>query len=739
MTLGQQSPGRDLKNRYLVLGGAMMVGLLALVVGTYRLQITRYEEFAAKSEANFVKEIRLRADRGMIRDSRGEILVDNRPSFDLFVTPAFCDACKDEVLPKLISIANLPPEQLEELVAKVSAARRKAPFEPYPIKVDLTRDEVDRISASRRELPGVDVVPVPHRNYRTGTVMSHVLGYMNEITQEELERLAKSGAARYHLGDFIGRRGLERFYESTLRGKEGLRREVVTARGESVPELADLIRDEATPPQPGNNLVLSIDMRLQAEAERAFPGVAGAVIVVDVRTGFIRALVSRPGFDPNVLTGRVTPAQMAALSKDPLQPMIFRATAQHYSPGSTFKPITTLAALRSGQFHEHTQTFCGGGYRLGSRVWRCHKDAGHGYQDARQALKHSCNVWFYRVADTLGLDAIAEEGRKLGLGQPTGIGVVAEVPGIMPTTEYHDRLSPGGYTKGMALNSSVGQGDDNVTPLQLTMAYAAIANGGTLYQPQLVERIERPDGEVLQRFEPKVVREAEISPQHRQAVVDALTSVVNEPGGTAYSKRLAEVTVAGKTGTAQVVRIGKVRLKTEQMDYFQRHHAWFASFAPAENPEIAVVVLNEHGGGGGTAAAPTAMVVIQKYFELKAQDAGQPWPPPERVTKARPAPSAATPVAAPAAPTLANAGPAVQEAAQAARQAAERAGEEMAKAREEGDIEEVPLEPAPEAPPPRQPPGTPAASAAPAEPVAPAPKPTPADQDHEPPAQPVLP
>ncbi|MDQ3263946.1 MAG: penicillin-binding protein 2 [Myxococcota bacterium] len=691
MTLGQNSPGRDLRNRYLVLGAVMMVGLLTLVIQAYRLQITRYAEFAAKSEANFIKEVRLRADRGMIRDARGEILVDNRPSFDLFVTPAFCDQCATEVLPRALELARIPAEELEGIAAKVAAARRKAPFVPFPIKVDLGREEVDRISAHKRQLPGVDLVPVPHRYYRTGTVMSHLLGYMNEITQEELERLAKSGTT-YHLGDYIGRRGLERYFESELRGKEGLRKEVVTARGETVPGLADLIQEEAIPPTPGNNLVLSIDMRLQAEAERAFPGVAGAVIAIDVRTGFIRAMVSRPGFDPNVLTGRVTPAQMAAVSKDPLQPMIFRPTAQHYSPGSTFKPITALAALRSGQFSPHTQTYCGGGYRLGSRVWRCHKDAGHGHQDVRDALKHSCNVYFFRVADTLGLDPIAAEAKALGLGQPTGIGVVAEVPGIMPTSEYHDRVSPGGYTKGMALNASVGQGDDNVTPLQLAMAYAAIANGGTLYQPQLVQRIERTDGTLLQEFKPQVVRNAAIAEEHRRVVVDALSAVVNEPGGTAYRLRLKDVQVAGKTGTAQVARIGQVRLKTSQMDYFLRHHAWFASFAPVQDPELVVVVLNEHGGGGGTDAAPTAFAVIQKYFELKAEDAGitvasaASSPIPESIRQAIPPirPVSAVPPEVTA--------PSVREAAQAAQEAAARAGTEMSTPKAQGPIEEIPLE-----------------------------------------------
>jgi penicillin-binding protein 2 len=625
-TLGQTTPGRDLKRRFLWLGIAFVSGLLALAVQLYRLQIVQGEEYAAKSVANFVKEVRLRADRGVIKDSRGTILVDSRPSFDAFITPAFCTDCFNQVIPRLSELLGLDPDQRKKVEDLVRAGKRNAPFQPVPVRIDLTRDEYDRLAARADILDGVELTPVPHRNYRTGAVLSHVLGYMNEITQDELERLNADGA-KYALGDYIGRRGLERYFEQKLRGKDGVRREVVNARGQTIPELnSKLGENSVTPPEAGGNVVLSIDMRLQEEAERAFPGVAGAVVAIDVKTGFIKALVSRPGFDPNLLTGRVTPAQMAAMAQDPLHPMINRVAAEHYSPGSTFKIVTALAAFKSGMFRPESTVNCPGGYRLGSRVWRCHKDSGHGPVDARQALQASCDTWFYKVADTIGLDPIAEMGKALGLGSPTGIGVVAEVPGIMPSEAYHNKYSQGGYTKGMALNSAIGQGDDNVTPLQLALVYAALANGGTLYKPQMVERIEDLDGKTIEEFKPQVVRQVDINPAHRAAIVDALVAVVNEAGGTAYSKRLKDIIVAGKTGTAQVVRIGEKRLKLQQMDFFTRDNAWFAGFAPADNPELAVVVLNEHGGHGGSDAAPTGMAVIEKYFALKKEDASAPPP-----------------------------------------------------------------------------------------------------------------
>jgi penicillin-binding protein 2 len=615
--LGQNSPGRDLKVRYLYVGGLMLLGLLVLSIRLYRLQITRGDEYAAKSVANFVKEIRIEADRGMILDANRRILVDSRPSFDVFITPAFCENCSKEVLPRLASWLGWTPEEISEVESTVTRARRSAPYRPVAVRVDVSREQADVLDAHRTELPGVEVLPTPHRNYRTGTLLSHSLGYMNEITQDELERLNAQGG-NYVPGDYIGRRGIEKAFEKWLRGIDGERKQVVDARGQPIPGLNELVGGgQITDPVAGNNVVLSIDMRLQEAIKEAFPGQTGAIVAVDTRTGFILAMHSEPGFDPNLLTGRITGQQLADIAKDPFKPMMNRNVAMHYSPGSTFKVVTTLAALREKVLSPHSQVFCGGGYRFGGRTWRCHKDAGHGYQDGTEALKHSCDVWFYRGAELMGIDAIAREAKELGFGKETGIGALLEVPGIMPDTAWWNARS--GYNKGEALNTSIGQGAVNVTPLQLAMAYAAIANGGNLYRPQLVKQIESADGRVLQAFEPEVVQKVDMPPEHRKVVVDALVSVVNEPGGTAYRRRLKDVVVAGKTGTAQVAKLGRVRVKTEQMDYFLRDHAWFAAFAPAENPEIAIVVLNEHGGHGGSDAAPTAMAVLQKYFDLKKE------------------------------------------------------------------------------------------------------------------------
>ena len=623
--LGTQREPKELRPRIFLVGGFFLLGLLVLAINLYRLMVVRYEEFLALSVDNQFKDVRVRAPRGLIRDRRGEVLVDARPSLDVFITPAFCQKCVAEVIPRLQSLLGWLPDQTERVIDLVKGARGPQRYQQIVVQVDLTRDEFDLLNAHQFQLPGVDLEPIPHRNYRAGAALAHVVGYMNEVTSEELARLnggTDEQRPPYAMGDYTGRRGVERAFEHYLRGQDGWVKQVVNARGELMRDAQgnSLKRDEV-PPRAGRNLVLSIDARLQLEAERVFPGTAGAVVALDPNTGFIRAIVSRPSFDPNEMTGRVSAQQLVQLNKDPLQPMVFRATAQHYSPGSTFKVVTLLAALRAGVVTPQTGISCNGGYQLGSRRWRCDLERGHGAVHATEAIKASCDVYFYRVADLIGIDPIAEVGHEFGLGSPTNFGVAGEVPGVMPSSEYHNRVTKGGYQKGMALNTSIGQGDVNVTPLQLAMLYATIANGGHLYQPQIVERIETPEGTLVEEFKPKLVREVPMTPEQRATLIAGLIGVVNEAGGTGFRARLPDVVVAGKTGTAQVARIGAVRLKTHELSYWQRDNAWFAAFAPAEAPELVVVVLNEHSGFGGAEAAPTAGAIFKKYFELKKTDA----------------------------------------------------------------------------------------------------------------------
>ncbi len=618
---GHKTSGKEFVASLVIFGLIAAAGFAVLIGRLYHLQLTLGRDYYEKSLNNFVKELKIPADRGLLLDRHGEVLADSRPSYDLYLTPYFCGKVCDEVVARLSDYLNLSVDEQQHVRQKLREAKGLSRFKPFLVKVDIARDLVDVFAAHRSELDGIDLLPVPHRNYRRGTFAGHALGYLSEVNESELEDLQAQGLD-YHEGDYIGRRGIERAFEQQLRGKDGAQRVVVDAKGRmlSKNELAAELLPEGGRirlPRPGNNLVLTLDAHLQEVAEQTFPGRAGAVVALDPRTGFLLVLMSKPEIDPNLLTGRVTKAELEAMAEDPLQPEVFRPLQQQYHPGSTFKPVTALAALEHGVINEHSTTFCKGGYTLANREWRCWKPEGHGWMDLHNGLVHSCDTFFYWVADRLGLDPLAETARALGLGKPTGLGIGAEVPGMIPDVAYHDKYTAGGYYRGYALNAAIGQGDVNVTPLQLAVLYAAISNGGTVYRPQIVRRIDDPEGKTLKVFEPEVRGRLPVKAKNLKLVVDGLKGVVNEPGGTAYLRRLTDIEVAGKTGTAQVVAMGAERVKTEDLDYWHGDHAWFAAFAPADDPEIAVVVLNEHAGHGGVESEPTAMAIIQAYFDDK--------------------------------------------------------------------------------------------------------------------------
>lgn len=607
---------------------AVVVFCFLLVVGRlYYLQILRGDEYKERADENFVKEVRVPADRGLILDRNRRVLVDSRPSYDVFLTPWFCGKTCPDVIARLAALLAMPPEEVDRAQTLLQAARKLERFRPFPVTVDITRAQLDVVLANQMDLPGVDVQPTPHRNYRYAGLGGHLIGYMNEVGGEELKRLNESLAETaspqgpYLLGDYVGRRGLERRFERDLRGIDGKLRVAVDAKGRAKEE-SDLIPEDQreVPSRPGNNLILSIDWRLQELAEKTFPATAGVVAAMDPKTGFLLALVDRPAPDPNKLSGRITAAELQAIHSDPLQPELFRAIQQHYHPGSTFKAVTSIAALEEGVFKPNTSVYCPGHFRLGSHVWRCDKDTGHGSVDFEHALGASCDVFFYQAGALLGADAIAKWARAVGFGKPTGYDT-GEITGVIPDVAWHEKYIAGGYQKGMAVNLSIGQGDVNVTPMQQLVFYSALASG-TVWRPQVVKRIEDANGTVLKEFGPEPRGPLQISPSTRATVVKGLIAAVNQPFGTAYAQRVKEFEVAGKTGTAQVVKIGAKRLKASQVGYFQRDHAWFAAFAPVDDPQIVVVVLNEHSGFGSTNAAPTAIGLIRAYMDLKAQDAG---------------------------------------------------------------------------------------------------------------------
>jgi penicillin-binding protein 2 len=621
---------KDFKPRLVWATGVVVLAFLVLLGRLYQLQILRGDEYKGKADENFVKEIRQPADRGLVLDRNRRVLVDSRPSYDVTLTPYFCGRQCDEILSRLATMLSLSQEEIERARAQLKGAKKLERFRPFTVKIDIGRDELDHYLAAETDLLGVDVVATPHRNYRYGGLGGHLVGYMNEAGPDELKKLneevlkATSGQGPYLLGDYVGRRGLERKYERTLRGVDGKERVSVDAKGRRKDDADALIPEDQrlVPSVPGKNLVLSLDWRLQEFAEKTFPATAGVVLAMDAKTGFLLALVDRPAPDPNKMSGRITPAELASIHSDPLQPELFRAIQQHYHPGSTFKALTAIAALEEGIFRPHTSIFCPGHFRMGSHRWRCDKDSGHGPVDFTHALGASCDVFFYEAGALLGADGIAKWARELGFGAPTGFEVAGEVPGVVPDVAWHDRHLAGGYQKGMAVNLAIGQGDVNVTPMQQLAFYGALATG-ILWKPQVVLRVEEADGKVVQEFGPVERGRPALKKTTRDVVMKGLLAAVNEPFGTGWWSRLKDVTMAGKTGTAQVVKLGAKRLKAEQVSYFERDHAWFAAFAPAEDPEIVVVVLNEHSGFGASKAAPTASAVVKRWLELKAQDAAE--------------------------------------------------------------------------------------------------------------------
>ncbi len=590
------------------------VAFVVLVGRLYQLQVMSGDYYMRKSADNFVKELELPATRGQIRDRNGRILVDNRPAYNVYVTPRFFNT---DAFTKLKKYLQLTDEQATALEVKIASKKGLDRFRQFVAFEDITRDQLAILETEKNDLPGVAVQAVAHRNYPHGSLAAHLLGYMNQITPEELaEKRQHSDQLNYHLGDYVGRAGLERQFEGFLRGKDGVERIIVDAKGQrkDASELEALLGGpQRSEPDPGSDLVTSIDLDLQKVVEGALSKhKSGAAAVVEVDTGRVLAMASWPEPDPNILTGRLTRAEATALNEDPLRPMMDKALRENYFPGSTFKIVPTIAALEEHLVDPEAIVTCHGGIRFGKRYFRC--DKAHMKVDLHFALAESCNVYYFELGQTLGLDRMAKVATDLGFGAPTGLGLNSEVPGLVPSMDYYKRV-PGGFQKGVLLNTAIGQGDTKVTVLQLAMAYAAIANGGKLWVPQIVERVQTADGRVVREFPPLLRRQIAASADTLQKVRFALYDAVNHPPphmGTSYPARVPGLDVAGKTGTAQT---GKFHKEGDEGDE-NNSHSWFASFAPYKDPKIAVVVLIEHGGFGAKASTPTAMEIYQGYFGL---------------------------------------------------------------------------------------------------------------------------
>ncbi len=585
------------------LNGALiivLVAFLALGLRLFHLQVVQGEEYRRLSENNCIRLQDIDPPRGQILDRQRRLLVDNRPSFNLVMVPRDAKPV-DATLARLAVGTGMDPEELTHVAGRASSAYR-----PVVLRTDIDRDLLAAVEARRYDLPGISVDVKALRRYVYGDSACHLIGYMGEISAQELAGGHYPGCRS---GDFIGKFGIEKNCEHFLRGQPGGRQVEVDARGQVIRVL------KSVDAIPGQDVVLTIDQRLQAVAEQCLGNIAGAVVAVDPNSGEVLAMASRPGFDPNAFVGGINRQQWQALVENPRRPMENKAIQATYPPASTYKIVTALAGLQEGVIDVRSEFFCPGQLRYGNRSYRCWKRWGHGNLNVVEAISQSCDVFFYHVGINLGVDRLARYARSCGLGSRTEVGLDQEDAGLIPTAAWKKGRFGVAWQGGENLSVAIGQGYNLVTPIQLAMMIAAVGNGGTLYRPQLVLAVESADGRVIQRMKPKIKGSLDVSAPNMGLVREGLWRVVQGDRGTARAIRLEGIDISGKTGTAQVFsRKGETDPKGEVADHL-KDHAWFVAYAPSEAPQIAVAVIIEHGEHGSSVAAPVARAVIRAYLD----------------------------------------------------------------------------------------------------------------------------
>lgn len=575
--------------------------LLAFALLTYRLwmlQILQGHRYAVLSESNRIRLERIPAVRGLVFDRHQRLLINSRPSFDLRYTPG-------EAEDGVTSLRHLAQLLDADAVELLETARHTNGSKGVTLLRDVDWPVVVAVETHQLDLPGVHVSVKARRSYLTDDMTAHLLGYLGEISTDQLQGLRRKG---YRRGDEIGQAGLEKLWEPHLAGRSGGERVEVDATGQKV-RIIDRLK--ATP---GHNVVLTLDMDVQQAAYDALRGREGAVVVLDVNSGAVLALVSTPAFDPNAFARGLTAREWRRLTDDSETPLHNRTLQGHFPPGSTFKIVTALAALQEGVISPNQRLFCGGTYKVGNRVLRDWKKHGHGHVDMHKALVQSCDVYFYQVAQRLGIDKMAKWARRFGLGSRTGIVLEGESSGLVPDRAWKKRRFGTPWYPGETPLVGIGQGFIGATPLQMASMVAAVANGGTVYRPWFVQRVLSLDGEVMEEYGPVRTATVNLKKGSLEIVRRALFDVVHGQHGTARRARSDLVNIAGKTGTAQVAEMRGEAVKSKDLPYEIRDHAWFVGYAPTVKPEIAVATLVEHGGGGGATAAPITRKVVEAWF-----------------------------------------------------------------------------------------------------------------------------
>ena len=586
---------------------------LLFVVRLFQLQILEGEALASRSQANYVRTVRLEAQRGTIVDREGRTIAASRLAYGVDLIP---NEIRNpwRTYSVLGAILRQDPSEISKRVGQPRGRRR---FQAVNLSKDLPIEAQAQVAAHRYAMPGVELYRKPLRDYVYGPLAAQLLGTIGEVDAEEL---GEDAYKDYRPGETIGKTGIEAANEGHLRGRTGGVNLVVDVAGREIEEIDRL------EPTPGGRLVLSLDLDLQQVAEGAFlsadpevPDKMGALVALDPRNGDVLALVSAPSYDANAFAGGIDRESWRALNDDDWRPLRNRAIAGVYPPGSTYKAIVAAAGLAEGVIDATTVVTCPGHFRLGRRTYRCWKRAGHGPVDLEEALSASCDVYFYELGKTLGVETLARYARLFGLGRPTGLPIRGEVAGLVPTPEWKMRARKERWIDGETISLSIGQGANLTTPIQLAVAYSVIANGGVLVEPRIILRRETWDGQIVEETAPTVRKRDVIAQPILEMVTRGLQRVVMDPGGTGRRAQVSGINVAGKSGTTQVVSLDFVEgLEPEEIPLKYRDHALFAAFAPVESPEIVVVAVAEHaGGGGGAVAAPMVQRVLAEYFRKK--------------------------------------------------------------------------------------------------------------------------
>jgi len=603
---------REFKGRVLAATALVGAAFFVLLFRFWYLQVKEHAYYDELSQNNATRLIKAVAPRGLIHDRLGIKIAENRPGFDLYIVP---EDVKDWPRTKqmLASLIDIDEETINERLEK---SKKRPPFQAVKLREDLSWDETVRVESSKFEMPGIMLDVAPKRSYVFGEATAHLLGYLGEVNEKEIKE-RESEEYSYSPGDLIGKYGLEKYYETELRGVDGGKELEVDALGRKT-RVVNWI-----PPYPGNNMKLTIDIRTQVAAWIALKDKVGAAVAMDPKTGKVLAMVSTPTFDPNALSTGISRDEWRELIENPLNVLNNRAVQGQYPPASTYKPIHAAAALEEGVITPDTKIFSGPAFWFAGRAYRDWKEEGHGIINVHRAIVESSDTFFYQVGLKLGIDRLADYTRRFGFGTKTGVPIHNEKAGLVPSSEWKKKAYGVKWYEGETISVSVGQGYMLTTPLQLLNAYAAIANGGTLWKPILVEEISTPEGKSVSKASTEKRGELGISEKTMSHVRDGLRGVTHDDGGTArFLSRTTDLKIAGKTGTAQVAKLIKRTKDVESIAYKYRDHAWFAGFAPYDDPQIAVVVIVEHGGFGASAAAPVARELFQAYLGKAEEAAG---------------------------------------------------------------------------------------------------------------------